>query len=430
MSRQHESNRTKPEPSESFEERIDVLFEELALAFLWQRPSILLASYESEFIRSRAELALERRLVESGKKLIKFLVDEGHFDIPLLLSQHPDRKGSVFSVSGLSRGGGKAGANAYRALNIRREHFVDHAIRVVIWLTRQEAIDLSRHAPDFWAFRHREVEFDHASVPEQFAVPAKEQSERARKFPGQPEDLDDKITLYEAWLKDLRKQIDSDARQLGLLSALASLYRTKGAYQQSIYRLKRGMEIARELNDVTWLAKYWGELGLVYLEQEQKNRAVRAIRKAIRITPEDASLWSELGHFYHIMKRIPDAIIAYRQAIRLDPQNVLAHSSLVACYRLSGKADRADEQKKLAQPIMENETEYQRAVFESVCGNTAKAMKLLAIALQKKQAGVEEARRNPNFDFIREDALFVKVLGKASAFNGKSLSGKEPAHGN
>ena len=85
-------------------------------------------------------------------------MDESHFDIPLLLSQRPERDRSVFSVTGLARGGGKAGANAYRALNIRREYFVDYAIRVVIWLARDEAMALSRHAPDFWAFRRRVVD--------------------------------------------------------------------------------------------------------------------------------------------------------------------------------------------------------------------------------------------------------------------------------
>jgi len=155
MSQPSESDRTKPEPSESFDERIAMLLEELSFAFQQQRPSILLVIYESESIRDRAERALEKRLAENGQPLVPFRVDECHFDIPLLLSQHPQRDRSIFSVTGLSRGGGKENANAYRALNIRREYFVDYAIRVVIWLDPEQAMALSRHAPDFWAFRHR-----------------------------------------------------------------------------------------------------------------------------------------------------------------------------------------------------------------------------------------------------------------------------------
>ncbi|MGB8212435.1 MAG: hypothetical protein WCE68_02645 [Anaerolineales bacterium] len=160
MSRPRKSSSKKTEQGESFEERIGMLFEELSLAIQWQRPSILLASYESEEVRGKAELALEKRLAEIGQKIVSFPVDEEHFDIARLLSHDPQREQAVYSVTGLSRGGGKAGANAYRALNIRREYFVDYAIRAILWLTREEAIELSQQAPDFWAFRHRVVDFN------------------------------------------------------------------------------------------------------------------------------------------------------------------------------------------------------------------------------------------------------------------------------
>ena len=54
------------------------------------------------------KLALEKRLAEIGQELVQFGVDEEHFDIPLLLSQRPERDRSVYSVTGLSRGGEKA----------------------------------------------------------------------------------------------------------------------------------------------------------------------------------------------------------------------------------------------------------------------------------------------------------------------------------
>jgi hypothetical protein len=149
----------KPEQEGSFEECLDLLFEELSFAIQWQRPSILLAVYQSETVRAAAENALQERLGGIGQKLVQFKVGEKRYDIPRLLSRRPELACSVFSVTRLSRGGGREGANAYRALNMRREYFVDHGIRVVVWLSQSEVVDLSRHAPDFWAFRHRVVEF-------------------------------------------------------------------------------------------------------------------------------------------------------------------------------------------------------------------------------------------------------------------------------
>ena len=341
------SDRENQVLSESFDERIDQLFEELSFAFERQRPSILLVFYEFESVRVRAESALEKRLAENGQPLVVFDVDAGHFDIPLLLSQRPERDRSVFSVSGLSRGGGKESANAYRALNMRREYLVDYSIRVVIWLDPEEAMALSRHAPDFWAFRHRVVEFNDLAEPVLPEIPAGAWGEPARDFPGQPEYLDKQIGLHEARLDVLPEQADFLRKRMELLFKLAFLNYAKKAFDQTIQRLQQGRQVARQLNDTVWLAAFWAKLGLVYLELEQPLRAVRACRKAVRLNPQEVGLWSNLGHFYHIEERFSDAIIAYKHALRLDPQSSTAISALEECYRRLGRNDLAEKHKKL-----------------------------------------------------------------------------------
>ncbi len=147
------------------------------------------------------------------------------------------------------------------------------------------------------------------------------------------------------------------------------------------------------------------------MDLEQPTRAIRAYRKALRLNPQRCQPWSKVGHFIPYHEALPDAIIAYQQVIMLDPQNPSASSALVACYRLMGKGDLAEEQMKLALPIMENATEYNRAVFKSVCGNAGKAIKLLATALEEKQIGMDEVLRDPNLDFIRHDPRFEHLQG-------------------
>jgi tetratricopeptide (TPR) repeat protein len=335
-----ESDQNKPGQSESFEERIDLLYGELEFASQHQRPSILLVFYQLESVRQRAEQALEKRLVENGQLLVPFCVDASRFDIPLLLSQHPGRERLVFSVTGLARGGGEEGANAYRALNIRREYFVDYAIRVVIWLNDDEAMALSRHAPDFWAFRHRVVEFYDTPDP-------LELSASTWGWAAQTDDLEEQIGLHEVRLAKLPEGAGSRTEQLELLFRLAGLYRAKKAYDRSIRSLQLGKEIARQLNDIAWLAEIWGKLGLVYLDMDHPLQAVRACRKAVRLDPRKADLWSNLGHFYHVEERYSDAIIAYKRALQLDPQNPSVSSALDACYRWLGKNALAEEQKQL-----------------------------------------------------------------------------------
>jgi Flp pilus assembly protein TadD len=512
MSRPSQSARKKSERIESFDDRVGTLFEELAFAVQWQRPSILLVFCESEYIRADAELALEKRLSKIGQAVVRFAVNEKQFDIPQLFAKRSDRDQSVYSVTGLSQGGGKQGANAYRALNIRREYFVDYSIRAMFWLTRDEAMELSRYAPDFWVFRHRVVEFGTLSVPEGVVPSVVKLARCDQESPSQRESLDERIVMRESLLADLPEEEESIATRLDLLYTLAALYQKKGEHYESIKQLKQGIGLAQQLDGGDLLAQFWGLLGLVYLDLDNPKSAIRAYRKSIRLTPQDAGRWSSLGQtylaqgrvdaarsafrkaikfnpqdaipwtglgqvyrlsgrtkdalnayrqaaqfapqdanawnnlgvlciesgqlqdaleacnkaarlapqnvlswnnlglIYRVEKHFADAIIAYQQAIVLDPRNPTAHASLVACYRLSGKNVLAEEQIKLARPIMRNESEYNKAIFESVCGNVTQAIDLLTIALEEKQVGVDWLYRDTNLDFIRNDPRFKLLL--------------------
>jgi hypothetical protein len=317
MSRQDESPSIEPDRVESFKERIDLLFEELTFAIQWQRPSILLAFHDSKDVRDTVELVLESRLVGIGQQVVQFKVNERHFDIPLLLSKRPNRDHTVYFVTGLIQGGGKDGANAYRALNIRREFFVDYAIRAILWLSKDEAVKLSRHAPDFWAFRHRVVEFYDPADPEFFAISAHELSIRTREPSVQPEDHDEQITQHEALLDKLPECAGTLSRRLDLLFVLSNLYLEKQAYDQSIRRSRQGIIIAKQSNDTELLAKFWENLGRIYLELGQPTRAIRAYWKAVRFNPQDAGPWTGLEQTYLVQGRVESARSVFRKFARV-----------------------------------------------------------------------------------------------------------------
>ncbi|MCZ7667844.1 MAG: hypothetical protein M5U34_11835 [Chloroflexi bacterium] len=127
-------------------ERIDALFQELQLAIKFDRPSILLAVYRSEFVREDVEAALTSRLLELNQQTERVYINEQNHDLPLYLRERADRAQTVFFVSGIRFGGGDDGQNAYRALNIRREYFVEYKLRLVLWLTEEEERLLPRYA--------------------------------------------------------------------------------------------------------------------------------------------------------------------------------------------------------------------------------------------------------------------------------------------
>src|SRR5512140_2575132 len=155
-----------------FEENINTLLEELDLAARWDRPSLLLAVHKSKFGQDKAETALEERLGKLGHSVVRVTVDRDTSDVPHLIAGMHAPVSTVFFVSNLDWGGGSARKDAYRALNIYRELFVDAHIRAVFWLTTNEAATLARFAPDFWAFRHRVIEFTGQRIPRKVNLPA------------------------------------------------------------------------------------------------------------------------------------------------------------------------------------------------------------------------------------------------------------------
>jgi len=97
----------KPEFEETFDERVDILYRELARSIRFNRPSILLAVYSSEYARADAENACAAKLRELGQSAVKYRVNEATADIPLMLSQQDDLATSVYFVTGLQWGGGR-----------------------------------------------------------------------------------------------------------------------------------------------------------------------------------------------------------------------------------------------------------------------------------------------------------------------------------
>ena len=355
MSESGGSSNQRATRSESFAKRVESLLEELSFSIQAERPSILFAPYASIFVLAEVEDRLEQHLAVLGQHLVPLDVDAEGFDLPLRLSRRSDRKESVYSIHGLSQGGGKEGANAYRALNIRRELLVDPPIRALFWLTADEARGLSRHAPDFWAFRHRVVEFNRPA----------------------------------------------DINCLGPIQGQTPLQALRAARKTA--RLS-----PQETN--SWLG-----LGSLALQVGLLPQARQAYLQSLALEPRLPSGWLGLANVDQLGKFYADAIIKYRQVIGLAPSTISAHIALIACYRLTGQAHLADEQVRAAHPFMAHADEYAQAGLASVCGNTSQAVEMLRRALEKKPVRWNDLRHDRNLDFIRQDPGFLELSASALA---------------
>ena len=144
----------------AFDDRIDILFRELELAIRWKRPSILLAVFNSEHTHNEVESILKKRLLALGQDVHTYKIEGSEqADVPQYLTNLPHLEQKVVFVEGFRLGSGRKNTRAYRALNTGRDYFINRQVRVVFWLTMEEANELAHHAPEFWGFRHRVVEF-------------------------------------------------------------------------------------------------------------------------------------------------------------------------------------------------------------------------------------------------------------------------------
>jgi ParB family chromosome partitioning protein len=327
---------------EPFEERIDTLFRELELAIKWQRPSILLAVYGSEYVHVDARAALENRLTDLGQKVLHFqITNEENSDISLLISGVADLSRTVFFVDGLRQGFRNDGFNAYMALNIYRDYFIDNRIRVVFWLTEGEAMDLAHYAPDYWAFRHRVIEFVESPKPEQMLLGALESAwQGVESHADAFDDTDAKISLHESLLTDLPKGNEATAIRADLLLTLGMLHWRKSDQEKAIRFLRAALDVAMKMQDKWLEAVCFNAIALVETDLGRLDEAIEAYKQAVDLAPEHMFPWNNLGNLYSKLHRNDEALEAFRRAIEHKPDDAVSWNGLGnVCFELGRSED-------------------------------------------------------------------------------------------
>lgn len=333
---------TPLELDESFEEHVATLYGELEQAIKWERPSILLAIYSSEFVRADAEDALTAELNKLGQSVIHHHVSgRENADIPLSLSQQPGIDHTVFFVSGLQWGGGEDGGNAYRALNYRREYFVDYHIRVIFWVTEEEAVALPNFAPDFWAFRHRVIEFFELPAPKHAAEIEDELYWASNEERALRQDTDSKIAFREELLKDFDETRETLATRVDLLSSLANLYWVKRDYEKSADLWRQIRRLAERLKDTHIRVACYIGLGNIYRTIGWYKRGTTAFQHAIELDPASIPAYTGLGIVYRILGRYGEAINVYQQAIARNADEASPYNGLGWAFLVFGRHNEA-----------------------------------------------------------------------------------------
>ena len=328
---------------EPFEDRIDILFHELELATKWRRPSVLLAIYNSEYVRADADIALENRLHNLGQSAYHIKIkNQKSADVSSLISELANLSNVVFFVEGLQCGAGEDDRCTYRILNKSREFFIENQIRVVFWLTENEAIDLAHFAPDYWSFRHRVIEFVDSPKPEQVSPHVLESAwQGTGESPDSAEDLDAKIALRVALLTDLPKDNESTSARANLLLTLGMLHWRRGDLEKASQFLNTALDLAAGMEDARFEALCFNAIALVETDLGRSAEAIKAYQNAISLAPEQISPWNNLGNLYRKLEKYDEALAAFQKAIEQNDSDAVAWNGLADLQHALGHNDDA-----------------------------------------------------------------------------------------
>ncbi len=434
----------------SFEENLNILLEELDLARRWNRPSILLAVHKSKFGQQRAEAALEERLRKLGQDVERITVDQEQSDVPHRIAGQPGPAQRVFFVSNLDWGGGPDHQDAYRALNIYRELFVDNHLRIVLWLTPNEASSLARLAPDFWAFRHRVIEFTGQRIPPLIKLPAGVLIWDVQNSVDPLDSLEARIAVREELLAKLPRNGEARSSRVDLLYNLGYLYWAAGDLQKAAEQLNRGLELAPAdqaaesrsllLNGLAITCyeaqDYAGAAGLLRQALQhhpddasllinlsvtsnamgRNQEAVTLAKRAIRLRPRDPKVWSSQGFLYAAIGRSDESIASFARAVELAPQQASYHAALGICYALVERTEDTARELGTARNLARHQMLARLDIYEAaLAGSPAAAVGLIRSAVESQKLSLVEVRRDANLSLLMDPAQLAGISWNGAA---------------
>lgn len=196
------------------------------------------------------------------------------------------------------------------------------------------------------------------------------------------------------------------------------------------------------------LAEAWYAYGLrLFYRDEDLEGAERAFAEASRLKPEWAWPHNTLGIVRFTMGKHEEALASFERALELAPGWSRPHSDLAILYRRAGNLDAARHHIELALELEPNDPmnwfnravvldtegnhDAARQMYEAVLreipglphaiynlscsyareGDAETAVPLLAEAIEKIPVFRLEARDDPDFDPIRDDAAFFDLVG-------------------
>lgn len=428
----------------SFKANLEALFDELSLAYQWGRPSLLLAVNRSTIGQEKARQALQQKLEAAGRRVLSITIHEAQPDAAVTLLTEEKPSEPVFFVQGLERGGGVDGKDAYYALNLSRELFVENQLKVVFWLMPNEAAALTQFAPDFWAFRHRVIEFASPVPRLSGEILARLLLWPGAAMPDSSTGLEEKIRSLEDTLAALPQAAESLSLRIESYYLIGHAWWAAGDMEKAFKALTSGMGLARDQDFAhlnTWLLS-----GVGILRQEQgqslealdifqdlvqydpnnglllmnlavglcavgkNSEGLRQGARAVLRDPRSAPLWNTLGHLQLSLGKSDEAVDCFEKAASLVSSAAIYRESIAAAYQRMGLTDEALAQVEAARNLQNAPYDRSGILIKAIRGNTAGAAEQLSAAVSAGLISKASLGHDANLNTILDPVQITEGL--------------------
>ncbi len=328
--------------SKAFPVNLSVILDEFHLATQWGQASIILTVHKSTFSREKTKKALGKKLRSLGYGIIDVDINKVEGNFIEYMVQHENIEDIVYYISNIEWGGGKDEKDGYRLLNLHRETLIEQKIKVVFLLTMREASNLPRYAPDFWAFRHRVLEFGSPRAHNQKMPPVGLMLWHIEDAVTPIVDIENKISSLTKMLAEIPDQDEAVSLHIDLLYELGFLYWHSGDHFNVEKALTSGISLAKEYNFFDLLAKLQNGLAIIRYEQGNYQSATELLEPLIKNNPHDCLLLLNLAIVFFAMKKRYNGIKKGKKATSLCAQNSWVWNSLGFLYYFAGNMDEAE----------------------------------------------------------------------------------------
>ena len=205
----------------------------------------------------------------------------------------------------------------------------------------------------------------------------------------------------------LRRQLARDYERVGeRLAWVRDGYQIVGAEPspRAETSLKKAISLGRRR------AMSFHALGAVQDKLGKLDTALENLLQAVTLNPDNRDAWFCLGNVYRKLELMSKAVPAYKRAVRLDPEFTQARLHLAATYRYENEAQAFKKELAALTRLVRGESPVIQAGYYSLKDQPAKALELLASAVQGNRGLIDTIREDPCFEYLKQHEKFHELI--------------------